>query len=62
LSPTNDIDLLDLKEFFIDTPVKVDQAFDQFLLDIVGMETMDIFRNEEKADYLSLCRPKLFQK
>ena len=36
--------------------VKVDQAFDQFLLDIVGMETMDKFRNEDKADYLSLCR------
>jgi hypothetical protein len=26
--------------------VKVDQAFDEFLLDIVGMETMDRFRNE----------------
>jgi hypothetical protein len=36
--------------------VKVDQAFDKFLLDIVGMETMDRFRNEDKADYLSLCR------
>ena len=36
--------------------VKVDQAFDEFLLDIVGMETMDRFRNEDKADYLSLCR------
>jgi hypothetical protein len=31
-------------------------AFDKFLLDIVGMETMDRFRNEDKADYLSLCR------
>ena len=36
--------------------VKVDQAFDEFLLDIVGMETMDRFRNEDKADYLNLCR------
>ena len=36
--------------------IKVDQAFDEFLLDIVGMETMDRFRNEEKADYLNLCR------
>ena len=36
--------------------VKVDQAFDEFLLDIVGMEAMDRFRNEDKADYLNLCR------
>lgn len=36
--------------------VKVDQAFDEFMLDIVGMETMDKFRNEDKAEYLSLCR------
>ncbi|XP_063414965.1 heat shock 70 kDa protein 12A-like [Mytilus trossulus] len=36
--------------------VKVDQAFDEFMLDIVGMETMDKFRNENKAEYLSLCR------
>ena len=35
--------------------VKVDQIFDRFLLDIVGMETMDRFRNEDKADYLNLC-------
>jgi hypothetical protein len=38
--------------------VKVDQAFDKFLLDIVGMETMDRFRNEDKADYLSLIIKK----
>jgi hypothetical protein len=36
--------------------VKVDKAFDEFLLDIVGMETMGRFQNEDKADYLSLCR------
>ena len=36
--------------------VKVDQAFDEYMLDIVGMETMDRFRNEDKADYLNLCR------
>ncbi|CAG2190347.1 unnamed protein product [Mytilus edulis] len=35
---------------------KVDQAFDEFMLDIVGLETMDKFRNEDKAEYLSLCR------
>jgi hypothetical protein len=58
LSPTHDIDLLDLKELANGGDwggVKVDQAFDKFLLDIVGMETMDRFRNEDKADYLSLC-------
>jgi hypothetical protein len=36
--------------------VKVDQAIGEFLLDIFGMEIMDRFRNENKADYLSLCR------
>jgi hypothetical protein len=41
---------------WIDRGVKVDKAFDEFLLDIVGMETMGRFQNEDKADYLSLCR------
>ncbi|CAG2200794.1 unnamed protein product [Mytilus edulis] len=38
---------------------KVNQAFEEFMLDIVGMETMDKFRNEDKAEYLSLCRRKI---
>ncbi|XP_052076812.1 heat shock 70 kDa protein 12B-like isoform X5 [Mytilus californianus] len=36
--------------------VKVDQAFEEFLTDIVGMETMEEFRKEDKEEYLSLCR------
>ena len=36
--------------------VKVDQAIGEFLLDIFGMEIMDRFRNEDKADYLNICR------
>jgi hypothetical protein len=36
--------------------IKVDQTFDEFLLDILGMKTMDRFRNEDKVDYFNLCR------
>ncbi|XP_076117385.1 heat shock 70 kDa protein 12A-like [Mytilus galloprovincialis] len=36
--------------------VKVDQAFEEFLTDMVGMETMEVFREEDKLEYLSLCR------
>lgn len=36
--------------------VKVDQAFEEFLTDIVGMETREEFQKEDKEEYLSLCR------
>ena len=36
--------------------IKVDQTFDEFLLDIVGMKTLDRFRNEDMVDYFNLCR------
>lgn len=35
---------------------KVDRAFDEFMEDIVGQETMDHFRNTDRAEYLTLCR------
>lgn len=35
---------------------KVDEAFDEFLTDIVGSDTVDKFRKEDKVDYLGLCR------
>ncbi|XP_063414094.1 heat shock 70 kDa protein 12A-like [Mytilus trossulus] len=35
---------------------KVDEAFDEFLTDIVGSDTVDKFRKDDKVDYLGLCR------
>ncbi|CAG2194321.1 unnamed protein product [Mytilus edulis] len=35
---------------------KVDEAFDEFLTEIVGSDTVDKFRKDDKVDYLGLCR------
>lgn len=35
---------------------KVDRAFDDFMVDIVGQETMDHFRNTDRSEYLTLSR------
>lgn len=35
---------------------KVDEAFDEFLTDIVGSDTVEKFRKDDKVDYLGLCR------
>ncbi|CAG2190341.1 unnamed protein product [Mytilus edulis] len=35
---------------------KVDEAFYEFLTEIVGSDTVDKFRKEDKVDYLGLCR------